>query len=189
MRRCMAVLIGLVIAMILGAGAFIYSGIYDISATEPHWGITKALLGIARDRSVAAHSKGITVPNLEEPGLVITGFIHYHAMCRLCHGAPGFTENEFAKGLYPAPPNLAPGTVQQALGDAQLFWVIKNGLKMTGMPAFGPTHGEADLWGVVGFVKALPGLKAEDYRQRITKLGLPSEEVGHRGQGEKGHHD
>jgi hypothetical protein len=78
--------------------------------------------------------------------------------------------------------------MQHVMGDAQLFWVIKNGIKMTGMPAFGPTHEEDELWGVVGFVKILPGLKEEDYKRRIMELGLPLEEVGHGTKDEKGHH-
>jgi hypothetical protein len=107
--------------------------------------------------------------------------------CRLCHGAPGFTENEFAKGLYPRPPNLASGSVQQETGDAQLFWIIKNGLKMTGMPAFGPTHTNEELWDIAGLVKIIPGIKPEEYRHSLTELGVALEEEAHHGHGEEDH--
>jgi mono/diheme cytochrome c family protein len=158
--RCTVVLVFIAIALILGVSAYIYSGLYDVSATVPHWGITEEVLEIARERSIAVRSKGIAVPDMKEPGLIDTGRVHYHAMCRLCHGAQVSTENELMKGLYPKPPNLTSGKVQGELGEAQLFWVIKHGLKMTAMPAFGPTHNDAELWGLVAYLKVLPGLKA-----------------------------
>jgi mono/diheme cytochrome c family protein len=158
--RCVAILAAIIAALVLGVSAFVYFGVYDVSATVPHWGITEEVLEIVRERSIAVRSKGTAVPDLKEPGLLETGRVHYHAMCRLCHGAPVSTENELMKGLYPKPPSLPSGSVQRELGDAQLFWVIKHGLKMTAMPAFGPTHSDDELWGLVAYLKILPGLKA-----------------------------
>jgi len=158
--RPAGILIVLAIATVLGVSAYVYLGLYNVAATVPHWGITEEVLEIVRERSIAFHSRGIAVRDLDDSKLANTGMIHYHAMCRLCHGAPGSAENELTKGLYPKPPNLPSGKVQRELGENQMFWVIKNGLKMTGMPAFGPTHSEEELWGIVAYLKILPGLKA-----------------------------
>ena len=158
--RCIVLLVAVAVAGILGGSAYIFFGLYDISATVPHWGITEAVLTLARERSIAAHSRGIVARDLSDPKLTNTGMIYYHAMCRLCHGAPGSAENELSKGLYPRPPSLLTGSVQRELGEAKMFWVVRNGLKMTGMPAFGPTHSEEELWGVVAYLKILPGVKA-----------------------------
>jgi mono/diheme cytochrome c family protein len=176
--KCLAILAAIIAALVLGTSAFVYFGVYDVSATVPHWGITEEILEAVRDRSIAVRSQGIAVPDLKAPGLLDTGRVHYHAMCRLCHGAPGSIENDIQKGLYPKPPSLPSGSVQRELGDAQLLWVIKNGLKMTGMPAFGPTHSSDELWGLVAYVRALPGVKAPAEK--------PKEE-DHHGH-EEGHH-
>ncbi len=155
--------------LIAGSAVYFWSGAYNVAATEPHWGIFRSFLEEARDRSVIAHSKGISSPSLEDPNLLETAFPHFHEMCRLCHGAPGYPPSEFAQGLYPVPPDLASYPIQQKLNNAQLFWIIKNGFKMTGMPAFGPTHEEDELWGLVAFLRRLPGMTQEDYKLWVQK--------------------
>jgi mono/diheme cytochrome c family protein len=179
--KCTVILVLIAIALVLGISAYIYSGAYDVSATVPHWGITEEVLEIARERSIAVRSKGIAVPDLKVPSLLDTGRVHYHAMCRQCHGAQVPTENELTKGLYPKPPSMASGKVQRELGDAQLFWVIKNGLKMTAMPAFGTTHSEDELWGIVAYLKVLPGLKSLEQKTQKQK-------EDHHGHETEGHH-
>jgi mono/diheme cytochrome c family protein len=156
-------LLAMVVVLACGVAAFLWSGTYNVAANVPHWTITHWFLEQVKDRSISAHSKGITVPPLKEPKLLERGFNHYHPMCRLCHGAPGFDRNEFAKGLYPSTPDLTSGNVQREWNDAELYWIIKNGLKLTGMPAFGVTHGNDELWGMVAFLRDLPNLQAKEY--------------------------
>jgi hypothetical protein len=170
---------GIVLACLaMGAIVFAWFGIYNIAATEPHWGITSSFIAMLRDRSITVRSKDIQVPNLNNAKLKEKGFPHYHEMCRLCHGAPEYQPAEFAEGLYPPPPRLAAGHIQQELSDAEIYWIAKHGLKMTGMPAFGPTHDEEELWGLVVIVKEIPRMSAEQYRHLVesTKAG---EESGH----------
>jgi len=116
-----SILIGIVVILVLmaGAAAFIWSGAYNVSARVPHLGITLWLLEKVRDQSIAAHSKGISVPSLKDGGYIELGLHHFHPMCRLCHGAPGYPREEFAQGLYPSPPLLASNRVQ-VLKDAEL---------------------------------------------------------------------
>jgi hypothetical protein len=170
----------------LGGVIFIWSGTYNIAADVPHYTLTFWLLDEAHERSVTSHSRGIVPPSLEDPKLAEVGFPHFHEMCRLCHGAPGTPRQEFAEGLYPTPPSLDSDDVQQDLDNAELFWVVKHGLKMTGMPSFGKTHTEEQLWGIIAFLRRLPDLTPEDYRVLvISDMGSSREreEQGH-GHGE-----
>jgi len=92
-------------------------------------------------------------------------------MCRLCHGAPGYAQTQVAKGLYPKPPEYKSKNVQR-WRDAELYWIIDNGIKMTGMPAFGPTHSKDELWGVVTFVRHLPNLNPKEYQAMVEAAGV-----------------
>ena len=162
----------IIICLLVAAGiVYLFSGYYDISATRPHWKTTVWIINEVRERSVEFHSKTIKPHDLKDPKLLKVGVEHYHEMCRLCHGAPGQEEEEFARGLYPKPPDLASKDVQE-MSDAEAFWILKNGIKMTGMPAFGPTHNDDDLWGIVSFWRRLPGLKPEQYKEFLVSAGV-----------------
>jgi len=161
-------IIGFIVVLGLGGMLFAWSGIYDIAATEPHWDVTASLINTLRDRSITAHSEGIQVPNLNNPRYRDAAG-HYHGMCRLCHGAPGAHTNEFSKGLYPSPPDLTSGAVQDTRSVAEIYWIVKHGIKMTGMPAFGPTHDETELWGLVALVQALPRMSEEAYSGEVDR--------------------
>jgi mono/diheme cytochrome c family protein len=151
---------------LLGAGAVIYAGLYDIAATTPHWPVTAWLLETARTRSIKAQAAGIVVPpGLEDPAKVIIGVEHYAAHCAVCHGAPGVPKGDIAQGLYPPPPDLAKAAPLYT--PAELFWILEHGIKMTGMPAWSD-HSDDELWATVGFLEKLPGMSEQDYAKLIT---------------------
>jgi mono/diheme cytochrome c family protein len=158
-------------ALGIGAILFAWSGIYNIAATEPHWDVTTSFIQALRDRSIASRSSDIHPPELDDPQYRKAAFSHYHGMCRLCHGAPGYPPNEFARGLYPGPPDMISGGIQKVRSEADIYWVVKHGLKMTGMPAFGSTHKEEELWGLVALARAMPGMSPEHYTQGIEVAG------------------
>jgi len=164
--------------LIVLIAVFVWSGSYNIAANVPHWGITHWFLEKVREQSITTHSGGITVPPLKDPKPVDIGFKNYHAMCRVCHNAPGYSRTEIAKGLNPNPPDFASKDVKMR-SEAQLYWIVKNGIKMTGMPAFGPTHSEDELWGIVVFVKGLPSLKPEEYNAMVKTAGLLENQTHH----------
>ena len=87
-------------------------------------------------------------------------------MCVTCHGAPGREPSEIGQGLNPKPPKLDTAEVQ-AYSDAELYWIIAHGIRMTGMPAFGPTHEERTLWSLVAFLRKLPGMNAQQYAAMV----------------------
>ena len=173
------IIILIIIGIVIGAAAiYIYSGSYNVAATQPHSKITLWLINEMREASIEHHSKGIKAPSTTGPNMIREGVEHFHEMCRLCHGSPGFDKEEFGEGLYPKPPDLASKDIQQE-SDPEIFWVLKNGIKLTGMPAFGPTHDDNELWGMVYVVRRLPGLKPEQYKEMLESAGVKMEKEGH----------
>jgi hypothetical protein len=151
------------LVLALAAAVFVVSGIYNIAATDPHWGITSTIIEVAKERSIEVRSDDIQVPDLDGKDYIKGAVTHYHGMCRLCHGAPGYDPEEFAEGFYPAPPSMTSGEIQEEMGSAEIYWIAKNGIKLTGMPAFGPTHSDEQLWGMVALAEKLPSLNADGY--------------------------
>ena len=95
--------------------------------------------------------------------MIVEGFEHYDEMCTGCHGGPGIERSEIGKGLDPQPPNLSDAV--KAWTPRQLFWIIKHGIKMTGMPSFGATHNDKDVWNIVALIEKLPEMSPEQYKQ------------------------
>lgn len=179
MNRIMAVAV-VFAALIAAAGIVLWAGLYNVAATEPHWGATKAVLNFARDRSIAHHSRGVEAPISAGANQIARGFEHYQSTCHLCHAAPGRSSEEFVAGLYPLPPYLPSGEVQKARTGPQLFWIVKNGIKMTGMPAFGNHHEDRDLWDIVAFVQKVSDLTPEAYEDLMQKHAHESAGHAHR---------
>jgi mono/diheme cytochrome c family protein len=158
--------LSLLLIAILGVGLFVWSGRYNPGADSPHWKITYALLQAARERSVEQQASTITPPaNLDDPQLVLKGAGQYAAMCTSCHLAPGMKDSELRPGLYPKPPNLSEGRVE----PREAFWVIKHGLKMSAMPAWGMSHDDATIWSMVAFLQKLPGMTPAQYKEIVAK--------------------
>lgn len=149
----------------LSAAVFVYSGYYDIAATDPHWPLTHRLLETTRTRSIEAHAQGISVPaGLDDPAKLAMGVEHFAAHCAVCHGAPGVPRGDIAEGMYPKPPDLA---AIKTYSDAELFWILKHGIKMTGMPSWAD-HGDDELWATVAFIKKLEaGMSAAEYGELV----------------------
>jgi len=159
--------LGLCIAVVAGGSAFVYSGIADVSATSSHWAVTRWMLSTTMESSVRRHARGVTPPpSFDGDDHVHEGARAYDAMCASCHGAPGRDPGVVGKGLNPEPPLLA--KVADDWSPAEVFWVTANGVRMTGMPAFGPTHSEDELWDLVALVKRLPRMSTAEYRALLA---------------------
>lgn len=152
--------------LVLAVLGFTYAtfGLYDIGADAPHLGITRAAITYVRNRSIEARVSDIKVPSLDEPGRVANGASDYDAMCTSCHLAPGMAENEMRPGLYPKPPKLAE---IPALPPVVQFWVIKHGIKMSGMSAWGKTHSDDEIWNMVALLQKLPKLTPGEYKMLV----------------------
>jgi mono/diheme cytochrome c family protein len=153
-------LVGLLLLVIVGAAVFIRSGAYNVAADEPHWPLTKYTMEMVRERSIAARASGIAVPKLDDESLIRAGAGNYDAMCAACHLKPGLEKTEASNGLYPAPPDLARNRIDD---PAAAFWVIKHGVKMSGMPAWGKSMEDEYIWGMVAFLQQLPDMSQDRY--------------------------
>ena len=152
--------------VLLGVAAVgIYAGLYNIAADVPHTRPVSWLFETVRDRSVATRARDIVVPNdLDDANRISKGAGQYAEMCSGCHLAPGMKRTEISRGLYPRAPELRRKT---DLTPAEQFWIVKHGIKMTGMPAWGVTHDDELLWDVVAFVQKLPELTPEQYQTLV----------------------
>ncbi|HET6434038.1 cytochrome c [Dyella sp.] len=154
-----------VLLLAVGAVAFVWSGRYDIGADAPHTRPVFALMQALRERSIRAHAADLVVPDLADPQLVLKGAGQYAAMCTQCHLSPAMAESEIHPGLYPQPPNLS----RMRVDPKQAFWVIKHGIKMSAMPAWGASHDDATIWSMVAFLQQLPGMSAQEYKDIVAR--------------------
>jgi mono/diheme cytochrome c family protein len=150
-----------IVLMILVALAIPYSGVVNVAATEQDKGAAAWFLSNTMRSSVRRQSSGIAAPPQASEEEIREGFRFYNEACVYCHGAPGKDPTDIGKGLNPEPPYL-PDVVAR-WSSAELFWIAKNGIRMTGMPAFGSTHKDEEIWKVVAFVQRLPTVTEEDY--------------------------
>lgn len=147
-KQILSIIITLLIIVLLGI-IYIYSGSLNIAQVRENAFLTK-VFSTAKDRSISKRIQNITIPNLEDSASFKIGFVHYNAMCATCHGGPGIDPDELSKGLFPAPPKFYKSNDMPE--PAEAFWVIKNGIKFTAMPAFGPTHDDDKIWAITAFL-------------------------------------
>ena len=163
---------GFVVALIvilLGALGVAYSGAYDVAANVPDNSAVNWLLSTTMQHSVARHAQSVSAPAELTDQQARNGLSIYKETCIYCHGAPGKDPGDIGKGLNPEPPYL-PDTVGRWT-SAQLFWIIKNGIKMTGMASYGAVHKDDDIWNLVAFVQRLPKMTPEQYDQMEQASG------------------
>ena len=148
------------------AGAFVYTGIYNIGADAPHSRLVYGLLQELREKAIARGARDVTVPgDLNDPKRISAGAGLYNEMCTGCHLGPGIEPSEMSQGLYPAAPQLARG---DDLSPAEQFWVIKHGVKLTAMPAWGKTHNDELIWDMVAFIRQMPKMSPAQYKAAVA---------------------
>lgn len=153
------------VAVAAGAGLFVYSGVYDTAATDQHTAPVYWLLKTVMRRSIHTHARKVDVPPLGDALLIARGRVLFDAHCVRCHGAPGIAPEPFALGLRPAPANLANTGIEWPSVD--LFWTIKHGLKMTGMPGWEFRLPDDALWAIVAYLHLLPYESPREYRSAL----------------------
>jgi len=178
----------LVKGMLVGAGALMLFvlvlggglaalGAFNVAADEPAGALADMVLPFVREQAIDARADDIEVPRLDDAAMIAEGAEHYEAMCTGCHLAPGMGENEMRPGMNPKPPLLARVPAEE---PAEQFWIVKHGIAMTGMPAWGVTHSDTEIWNIVAFLQKLPRLTPEQYRALVRSTS---------GQHDHEHHD
>ena len=171
--RILGAIGALAIVLVIGAAVFFFGGFYSVAGTveDPaivHWALVKV-----RTASVDRYAHDQPPASINDPASVQAGAKAFSALgCTNCHGAPGVNWAKFSEGLHPDPPDL-----KEVVGDrspSQLFWVIKNGINMTGMPSFALAGAKDDeIWSIVAFLKKLPNVSEADYKAWTAPPSAP----------------
>jgi cytochrome c553 len=143
----------------------VVGGLVSIKASSGHWPITAALLNFTMRRSVIMHSLGIETPPLDDRTLVLKGAAHYEIGCSPCHGSPAMRQPVIPLAMTPHPPELSKEVSKWR--PRELFYIVKHGVKFTGMPAWPAQERGDEVWAMVAFLRALPKLNADEYRRLI----------------------
>jgi mono/diheme cytochrome c family protein len=163
--KTLTTLLVFVFIIALGAMGLLWSGRLDVSAVNSASPLVEWAAHTVMQRSVRAHASGIQPPaNLADRAA--QGASDFDEMCAQCHGAPGKEPGEIGQGLNPRPPRLTDAAPRWT--SSELFWIVKNGVRMTGMPAFGPTHEDNRIWAIVSFVQQLPTMTPAQYGERTS---------------------
>ena len=162
MMRSVVALAALVLAMALGAAAFVASGWYDISANVQHTQAVYSLLEKTMHQSVRLRASGIDAPALDAGGMVSRGAACYLDKCVQCHGGPGVAQAEIGRSMQPLPGPLVDASAKWR--PQEIYWITRHGIKMSGMPAWQHRLPDADLWALVAFMQHLPTLTAAQFR-------------------------
>jgi mono/diheme cytochrome c family protein len=159
--------LAIVVAII--APVYFFGGFFSVAATEPHFDIVAWALERVRMASISRHAPDTPAVPLDDPATVQAGAKAFAARgCVSCHGAPGATWAKFSEAMVPSPPDLAEVGKERTPGE--LFWVVKHGLKFTGMPGFSAIDVKDDeIWKIVAFVKKLPAVSEADYKAWTTQ--------------------
>lgn len=148
---------------LLGVGGLIvvYTGAYNVAATEEHTAFTRWAFDTTMHNAVEQRAAAHAPPGTVGPDRIAAGATAYRASCQHCHAGPGVERADWASGMRPRPPHLTEAATKWE--PAEVFWLDRHGIRMSGMPAFGPTHDDEQLWNIVAFVKQLPAMTPERY--------------------------
>ncbi len=169
MKKVILTVVLTIVAIIAIFVIYINSGAYDVSQLGPHNSVANWAINTTRQHSIASRVGDIKVPLMNDTAMLQNGFRHYNEMCVSCHGGPGIEPGELAKGLYPKPPVFYKSKDMPDTTEA--FWIIKNGIKYTSMPAFAPTHSDQQIWAMTDFLlNKLNKMTPEEYQQWKLKF-------------------
>lgn len=173
--KFLSVIGALAIVAAVAAAVFFFGGFYNVAATEPDPGVVAWALGQIRNTSINRHAVDQPPVSMEDPATIQAGARAYASRgCTNCHGGPGVMWAKFSEGLRPDPPDLkdaAPG-----LTPAEIFWIVRNGINMTGMPGFNLVEApDQELWTIAAFVKKLPSISEDDYKTWTAEAATTGE--------------
>ena len=159
-------LITLLLVAVIGAciaAWIIVGGRFDVSVAAQLPQPVHDLIHQTRVNAVRREARHLQAPtvNLEDEAVLFQAVMGFQSMCADCHHPPGGQPSALAQGLNPPPANLSEAADKRSLEE--LFWVTKNGIRMSGMPAWGLTHGDEELWAIAKLLKRFPTLSGADY--------------------------
>jgi mono/diheme cytochrome c family protein len=170
--RFLALIGALAIIVGIGAAVFFLGGFYSVAGTAEDPGIVRWALIQVRTASISRHATDQPPAGINDAQTVQAGAKAYAAHgCANCHGAPGVPWQKYSEGLHPDPPDLKEVA---GLSPSQLFWVIKNGINMTGMPSFALAGAkDEEIWAIAAFIKKLPTVSEADFKAWTSPPAVP----------------
>jgi len=171
MKRILLVfLLLLLVAVALGARFLLHVADGGFSTRTAPTGLEEELARAARHWAVPSSARSQTNPVANTPEVLAEARAHWADHCANCHANDGSGDTEMGRNLYPRAPDMRAAATQQ-LSDGELFWVIQNGVRMTGMPAWGSgtKHDAEDSWKLVRFIRRLPSMTPEEV-QEMSKM-------------------
>ncbi|RFF27920.1 MULTISPECIES: cytochrome c [unclassified Wenzhouxiangella] len=151
----------LVVIVVGAAIAYAYSGHYDISVGTGHTPWTAWYLGTLRERAIETRAGDIDVPDLDDSDMAEAGAVAYDESCSGCHGRPGRSPSD---SFDPRPPALTRGQPD----PAEMYWVARNGIKMSAMPRIGEERvSDEQLWQIAAFLQTASSLTEGEYRNLV----------------------
>lgn len=174
--KCFLAFVVVIVIIVGGFFGYIHSGWFNVAATQDNPGWIDYILVTVRKNSISSRVDQVRMPDnvdLADPKRIAVGAKHYEEMCAVCHLRPGEKNSETRQGLNPQPPDLP--RIAKYLEPDEEFWAVKHGIRMTAMPAWGPTHSDRKIWDIVSFLQALPGMTPAQY-QKLTVNAAAVEE-------------
>lgn len=142
------------IVLLLGAvGVWLFLSSVSLSALEKPGKFETAVALRAKRWFVSRAASGLQAPTETQQSVSIGG-MQFRARCATCHGTEGRTPTELGLAMYPPAPDLGRAEVQ-AWADTELFWITKNGIRLTGMPGFGHVLSDEEIWPLVHYIRSL----------------------------------
>ena len=162
--KLLALIGALAILVAITAAVYFFGGFYSVAGTQEDPGVVKWALINVRMASINRHATDAPPIPIDDPANVQAGARAFATRgCADCHGGPGVEWEKFSEGMHPDPPDLK--DVVKERRPNELFWVIKNGINMTGMPSFGKIEvPDKEIWTIVAFLKKLPNVSEADYK-------------------------
>jgi mono/diheme cytochrome c family protein len=160
-RHSLVIIGALVVAGVVGGLIFMYSGLFNVAASVEDSSALNWALVTVREASIGRQSRDVEAPLDEMVADRDAGFQIYRRECVMCHTPIGRSPRPMAVGFNPQAPGF--GADADDMGGQELFWVTKNGIRFTGMPAWGPSLTDKDIWDVTAFVMSMPEMTAADY--------------------------
>jgi cytochrome c553 len=162
MRRLLWGTLVVICAVPAAAFLFAWSGLYNVAASSGHLAFVSWFLQFAMQNSVETYSIGVKKAPPLGAALAERGMLYFHSGCAPCHGAPGLSRNPVALAMLPPPPDLTGAS--RDWSDAQLFRIVKQGIKYTGMPAWPAPSRDDEVWALVAFIKRMPQISTAEYK-------------------------
>src|SRR5919199_2966652 len=156
-------LLGVVVTLlVLAAAGFavVFTGGYDVAATSPHTQPVYWALDTTRVNAIHRMAADVRAPGSLTDEQARRGYKTYSEACVYCHGAPGADPEPWSAGMLPEPPYMP--DVAKNWSDGEIFWIVKHGIKMSGMPAF--KLSDEQIWDVVAFVRRIPDMSEDAYK-------------------------